>query len=114
MLCSCNHSGSFVLVNTQLAAALAFSCALTACAAERASERPPATAATEPEQSTAGGEDAEGLPPTGPASLKKVHRALAETANTSAQIADKTAAQADSASEHGSVPGTATAAADRS
>jgi hypothetical protein len=106
MLCSSSHSGSLVRMNTPLAAALTLICALTACAAERASEPPPATAATEPEQKTSGGADAEGLPPTDPASLKKVHRALDETASTSEQLADKTAAQADYASEHGGVPGT--------
>ena len=102
MFCPSSDSRRFV----SMSATLVCIGALTACAGERASAPPSATAATEPEQNTSGGANAETLPPSDPATLKKVHRAFDKTANTSERLADRTAAQAEYASEHGSVPGT--------
>lgn len=106
MLRSTSRYGSFIPTTAQLRAALVCIGAVMACAGERASEPPPATAATEPEQSTAGGADAEAVPPMDPATLKETQRTIDKTANKSERLADETAARADHAGEHGGVPGT--------
>ena len=79
--------------------------ALSACASDRTSEPPPATATMEPEQGTSGGDSAAHLPPATPESLEKDQQAIDQTANTSERLADRSAAQVDNASEHASVPG---------
>jgi len=106
MSCQDNRQGTFVSARAQLAAALVCVGALTACAGGRASEPPSASAATEPEQATAGGADTQVQTPMDPAALKEAHNTIDEAANTSERLADTTAAKADYANQSGSVPGT--------
>lgn len=77
---SSSQGRSNVRTGTQLVAALACIAALTACGGDRNSERPSATAATEPEQNIAPATNAQ--------------RVVEETAKTSERLADQSGTQA--------------------
>lgn len=104
MRTSCRRE-SLTPKSAQLIAVVLRIAAPTACAGSHAPSAPPATAATEPEPSTAGGVAAQAPPPIDPATLKESQHAIDTAANKSEQIADRTSAKADYASEHGSVAG---------
>ncbi len=80
MHCSSNQLQSNVRTSLQITVALACAGALMACGGDRTSDRPSASAATEPEQKTS------------PATNEQ--RVIEETAKTSERLADQTGAQA--------------------